>query len=241
MASEAKLKVCLVGAGHIGRFHTKHLSQHENWTCVGIFDSNGDRANLVGDEFAVSVSNDFEALLDSSDAVFITCPTAYHFQYADMALKAGKHVFIEKPITQTLSEAEELISLAESQGLKIQVGHVERFNPALLALNGLDLNPMFIEAHRLVGFVPRGMDNPVVHENMIHDIDIILSLVRSPVESIQANGVSVVSDRPDIANARISFENGCVANVTASRISLNPMRKMRLFQPEHYITIDFQK
>lgn len=241
MGNDTKLRACLVGAGHIGRFHTRHLSQHDNWECVGIFDTDLDRAAVVADEFSVATSNDFEALLEGSDAVFITCPTAYHHQYADMALKAGKHVFIEKPITQTIEEAELLISLANSQGLKIQVGHVERFNPALLALNGIDLNPGFIEAHRLVGFVPRGMDNPVVHENMIHDIDIILSLVKSPVKSIQANGVAVVSKRPDIANARITFENGCVANVTASRISLNPMRKMRLFQPEHYITIDFQK
>lgn len=241
MKNEQKLRACLVGSGHIGRFHTRHLSQHESWDCQGIFDTDMDRATQVGEEFSVPVSNDFETLLEVSDAVFITCPTAYHFHYADMALKAGRHVFIEKPITHTIAEAEQLLSLAGGQGLKIQVGHVERFNPALLALNGIDLNPGFIEAHRLVGFVPRGMDNPVVHENMIHDIDIILSLVKSPVKSIQANGVAVVSQRPDIANARITFENGCVANVTASRISLNPMRKMRLFQPEHYITIDFQK
>ncbi|MCF7806945.1 MAG: Gfo/Idh/MocA family oxidoreductase [Candidatus Marinimicrobia bacterium] len=241
MSNDTKLRACLVGAGHIGRFHTRHLSQHESWTCSGIFDTDGARADQVGQEFSVPVAQDFEFLLQNSDAVFITCPTAYHFQYAQQALKAGKHVFIEKPITQTIEEAEQLVTLAEQGGLKIQVGHVERFNPALLALNGIDLNPGFIEAHRLVGFVPRGMDNPVVHENMIHDIDIILSLVKSPVKSIQANGVAVVSKRPDIANARITFENGCVANVTASRISLNPMRKMRIFQPEHYITIDFQK
>lgn len=241
METAKKLRACLVGAGHIGRFHTRHLSQHDNWTCAGIFDTDTARAEEIGKEFSVPVSQDFNSLLQDSDAVFITCPTAYHFQYAEQALMAGKHVFIEKPITQTIEEAEQLLTLAEDANLKIQVGHVERFNPALLALNGIDLSPGFIEAHRLVGFVPRGMENPVVHENMIHDIDIILSLVKSPVKSIQANGVAVVSKRPDIANARITFENGCVANVTASRISLNPMRKMRLFQPEHYITIDFQK
>ncbi len=231
----------MIGAGHIGRFHTRHLSQHQDWDCLGIYDTDNDRAQLVATEFDVPVASDHLALIEACDAIFITCPTKFHFSYARSALAAGKHVFIEKPISTTLEEAEELVALAEKNNTHIQVGHVERFNPALAALDGVNLEPKFIEAHRLVSFVPRGIDNPVVHENMIHDIDIILSLVKSPVTDIQANGLAVVSKLADIANARLTFENGCVANVTASRISLNPMRKMRIFQPENYITIDFQK
>jgi len=231
----------LIGAGHIGRFHTRHLSRHADWQFAGIYDNDTDRAYKVDREYGVSVFETAENLMQSVDAVFITCPTAFHYRYAKQALTAGKHVFIEKPITASIEEGLELVALAEQQKLQIQVGHVERFNPALLALDGVDLHPRFIEAHRLVKFVPRGMNNPVVHENMIHDIDIILSLVKSPVVDIQANGLGVISQLADIANARLTFGNGCVANVTASRISLNPMRKMRIFQPERYITIDFQK
>ena len=231
----------MVGGGHIGRFHARHLSNHENWTFSGLYDSDTDQAKKLADELGISIAAEFDDLLQTCDAIFITCPTKFHFDYARSALNAGKHVFIEKPITQTLDEGQKLVDLAEAKGLKIQVGHVERFNPALAALDSVDIDPRFIEAHRLVSFVPRGTDNPVVHENMIHDIDIILSLVKSPVKQIQANGLAVISKLPDIANARITFENGCVANVTASRISLNPMRKMRIFQPENYITIDFQK
>lgn len=241
MANLQKLKAGLIGAGHIGRFHTRHLSQHADWDCQGIFDTDTDRAELVAKEFNVPIALDHLALIDACDALFITCPTKFHFSYAKTALEAGKHVFIEKPISVTLEEAEELVALADKQNVNIQVGHVERFNPALAALDDVILEPRFIEAHRLVSFVPRGINNPVVHENMIHDIDIILSLVKSPVIDIQANGLAVVSELADIANARLTFENGCVANVTASRISLNPMRKMRIFQHEHYITIDFQK
>ncbi|MCF7826803.1 MAG: Gfo/Idh/MocA family oxidoreductase [Candidatus Marinimicrobia bacterium] len=241
MTNSPKFKAGLIGAGHIGRFHTKHLSQHQDWAFQGLFDSDTDRATLVAREFGVPVFRDHLALIAACDAVFITCPTKYHFTYAQQALEAGRHVFIEKPITVTLEEATALLALAAKQSLNIQVGHVERFNPALTALDDVILKPRFIEAHRLVTFVPRGIDNPVVHENMIHDIDIILSLVKSPVIDIQANGLAVISKLADIANARLTFENGCVANVTASRIALNPMRKMRIFQPEHYITIDFQK
>ncbi len=240
MTNLPKLKAGLIGAGHIGRFHTRHLSQHDDWECVGIYDTDHERTSLISEEFGVPIAEDVDLLIAACDALFITCPTKFHFSHAMNAIQAGKHVFIEKPITVTLEEGEELVAAAEKTGVKIQVGHVERFNPALAALTGLELNPQFIEAHRLVSFVPRGIDNPVVHENMIHDIDIILSLVKSPVKDIQANGLAVVSQLADIANARITFENGCVANVTASRISLNPMRKMRIFQKDHYITIDFQ-
>ena len=207
---------------------------------MGIYDTDMARAKQVASEFDVPVLENCSDLIEASDALFITCPTKFHFAYAKQAIEAGKHVFIEKPITATLEDAVTLVALANSKQVHIQVGHVERFNPALAALDGVVLAPQFIEAHRLVSFVPRGIDNPVVHENMIHDIDIILSLVKSPVKDIQANGLAVVSQLADIANARLTFENCCVANVTASRISLNPMRKMRIFQPENYITIDFQ-
>ena len=240
MTNSSKLKAGLIGAGHIGRFHTRHLSQHNDWDCVGIYDTDHDRTGLISAEYGVPGAQDVGALIEACDALFITCPTQFHFSHALAAIEAGKHVFIEKPITATLEEGEKLVAAAEKARVKIQVGHVERFNPALTALDGIELNPQFIEAHRLVSFVPRGIDNPVVHENMIHDIDIILSLVKSPVTDIQANGLAVVSKLADIANARLTFENGCVANVTASRISLNPMRKMRIFQKDHYITIDFQ-
>ena len=231
----------IAGVGHIGRFHTRHLSKHSDWQCAGIFDPDNVRAQTVAEEFGVPLMNSAEQLIDVIDALFITSPTPFHFSLAHAALTAGKHVFIEKPITSTLDEAQQLLELAKQQGLQIQVGHIERFNPALLALDDMDLAPRFIEAHRLVTFVSRGLANPVVHENMIHDIDIILSLVKSPVKDVQANGVRVVSEHADIANARLSFENGCVANVTASRVSLHPVRKMRIFQPETYITIDFQQ
>lgn len=240
MNTQKKLKAALIGTGHFGRFHTRHLSQHADWECAGVYDKDAARAEQIAQEFSVPVNADPEALMDTCDALFITCPTDYHYEYARQALLKRKHVFIEKPITTTQNEARELLQLAQLHNVKIQVGHVERFNPALMALEGLNIQPRFIEAHRLVGFVPRGINNPVVHENMIHDIDIILSLVRSPVKDIQAQGTAVISNLADIVNARLTFENGCVANVTASRISLNPMRKMRLFQKEHYITIDFQ-
>ena len=240
MNNANKLRAGLVGAGHIGRFHTRHLSQHEEWSFTGLVDVDPKRAKVVADEFNVDIVNDLGELLENSDALFVTCPTAFHYEHAMQAIQAGKHVFIEKPISSTIEQAVELVEAARTANVLIQVGHVERFNPALAALDDVELDPRFIEAHRLVSFVPRGMDNPVVHENMIHDIDIILSLVKSPVMDIQANGLPVVSEKADIANARLTFENGCVANVTASRISLNPMRKMRIFQPENYITIDFQ-
>ncbi len=240
MNTTKRLKAGIVGVGHIGRFHTRHLSNHKNWSCEGILDMNSERGEVIADEFKVPLMTSYRDLLDKVDAIFITSPTDSHHILAEEALMAGKHIFIEKPITSSISEAEELVKLAERKGLKIQVGHIERFNPALLALEDIDLQPRFIEAHRLVGFVPRGLNNPVVHENMIHDIDIILSLVKSPVVDIRASGVTVVSQHADMANARLTFENGCVANVTASRVSLGPMRKMRIFQPETYITIDFQ-
>jgi predicted dehydrogenase len=180
-------------------------------------------------------------LLDSVKAVSVATPTLAHWPIARQAIESGVHLFIEKPITKTVAEAEELVSAAKRKGIKVQVGHIERFNPALLALEHYGLNPMFVESHRLAQFNPRGADVAVVLDLMIHDIDIILSLVGSPVEKIEANGMAVVSDEIDIANARLQFKNGCVANVTASRISQKKMRKMRLFQKDAYISVDFSE
>jgi predicted dehydrogenase len=177
--------------------------------------------------------------LSKVDALSIVTPTTYHFDYASRALRAKKHIFIEKPITETVAEGQELVELAETNNLKLQVGHIERFNPAILALDEMELNPLFIESHRMSNFNPRGTDVAVVLDLMIHDIDLILSFVDSPVKSIDASGVSIISEKEDIANCRINFENGAVANVTASRISTRKMRKMRFFQSNAYISVDF--
>jgi predicted dehydrogenase len=238
---KTKLKAALIGAGHIGRFHTRHLVHHDLWDFVGFYDIDSKRSDEIANEFSVVAFDNAQAAIDASDAVWITTPTPSHFSCAKMALENGKHVFIEKPITETQSQALELVALAKKLNLKIQVGHIERFNPALQVLNTMDLKPQFIESHRLAPFNARGSLLPVIHENMIHDIDILLSLVNSPVKHVDATGVAVVTQQPDMANARITFENGCVANITASRISLNQMRKMRIFQAETYITIDFMK
>jgi len=239
--SSSKIKVGIVGVGHIGKFHTRHLASASEFEFAGMYDIRPERAQKISSEFGGKIHESFADLLSASDAILICTPTKTHFELAQQALTAGKHVFIEKPVTENVMQGEQLVALAKSKKLKFQVGHIERFNPALMVLNHLDLNPVFIESHRLAPFNPRGAQMAVVHENMIHDIDIILSLVKSPVTGIAANGVAVVTGEPDIANARLTFANGCVANVTASRISLNQMRKMRIFQPATYITIDFQQ
>jgi predicted dehydrogenase len=206
-----------------------------------VYDLSPERAESVAaDHHTFAVAN-LPELLQGVDAVTIATSTSAHFAVACTALEAGKHVFLEKPITETTAEAEHLCRLANLKGLTIQVGHIERFNPAILALEGYEIKPMFVESHRLAQFNPRGTDVAVVLDLMIHDIDIILSFVQSPVAHVEANGVAVVSDSLDIANARLQFENGCVANVTASRISQRKMRKMRLFQPSGYISIDFSE
>lgn len=230
-----------MGVGHIGKFHTRHLVNQEAFAFSGMYDIRPERSQEIATEFGGMIHASYADLLNASDAILICTPTKTHFELAQQALEAGKHIFIEKPVTATVADGEKLVALAKAKNLKFQVGHIERFNPALMVLNNLNLNPVFIESHRLAPFNPRGAQMAVVHENMIHDIDIILSLVKSPVTDIAANGVAVVTGQPDIANARLTFANGCVANVTASRISLNQMRKMRIFQPETYITIDFQQ
>jgi len=233
------LKAGVLGAGHLGKIHLKLLNQSEKYNLVGFYDPIKENAKKVEEEFGYKAFNTIQELIDAVDVVDIVTPTLSHFDCAKEAIEKGKHIFIEKPITKTVEEADALIELTNKHGVKGQVGHVERFNPAFTAVKNAITNPMFIETHRLAEFNPRGTDVPVVLDLMIHDIDIILSVVNSKVKNVNASGVSVISDTPDIANARIEFENGCVANLTASRISLKNMRKSRFFQRDAYIAVDF--
>ena len=234
------LKIGVLGAGHLGKIHIKCIQlANEVYDLAGFYDPNPGHARAAAEQFGVRAFPDAESLMDAVDVIDIVTPTITHFELARQAIEKGKHVFIEKPLTHTLEDAESLIRMSQSKGVKVQVGHVERFNPALLALGDMPLAPMFVEAHRLAAFNPRGTDVSVILDLMIHDLDIILSMVDSPVKHVDASGVAVVSETPDIANARIEFENGCVANLTASRISLKQMRKVRLFQRNAYISLDF--
>lgn len=233
------IKVGVLGAGHLGKIHLKLLKQSKKYELIGFFDPDIANGQKVAKEFSYNYFDQLDALIDAVDVVDIVTPTLSHYNCAIKAITKGKHIFIEKPITKTLEEAEHIRLLISENNLRGQVGHVERFNPAFKAIKLEIKNPMFIETHRLAEFNPRGTDVPVVLDLMIHDIDIILSVVKSPVRSVQASGVSVVSATPDIANARIEFENGCVANLTASRISLKNMRKARFFQKDAYISVDF--
>ena len=233
------LKIAVLGAGHLGKFHLNNWLEIEGITLVGFFDPDDKNAAVVEEKYKIRRFTNPEELIDAADAVDIIAPTIYHYQLCDLALRKGKHVFVEKPLANTMEEARMLVKLAKESNLKFQVGHVERFNPAFLSLRDYKLNPMFIEVHRLAQFNPRGTDVSVILDLMIHDIDIILNLVKSNVSYISANGVAVMSDTPDIANVRIEFDNGCVANLTSSRISMKKMRKMRLFQKDAYIGIDF--
>lgn len=234
------LKIGVLGAGHLGKIHIGLiLDLPDIFELVGFFDPNKVHAQEAIDKFGVKRFDSLEAILNEIDCVDIVTPTLAHFDAAVSAIRKSIHVFVEKPITQTIEEAISLMKLAHEADIKVQVGHVERFNPAFQkALPHLQ-NPMFIETHRLAQFNPRGTDVPVVLDLMIHDLDIILSIVKSDIKRISASGVAVVSDTHDIANARIEFNNGCVANLTASRISLKNMRKTRLFQKDNYISIDF--
>jgi len=233
------LKVGVLGAGHLGKIHLRLLKQSAHYNLVGFFDASASQANAIVEEFGYPFFDTIADLIAAVDVIDIVTPTFAHFDVAKEAIQAGKHVFIEKPITNTVAEAEQLIALTEKHGVLGQVGHVERFNPAFTAVSSKIENPMFIESHRLSEFNPRGTDVPVVLDLMIHDIDAILSVVKSKVKQISASGVAVISETPDIANARIEFENGCVANLTASRISLKNMRKSRFFQRDAYIAVDF--
>ena len=233
------LKVGVLGAGHLGKIHLKLLQQSSKYELVGFYDPIESYARQVAEEFGYTYIDSIDELIKAVDVVDIVTPTLNHFDCAQKAIESGKHIFIEKPITKTLKEAKTLRDLVVKHKVRGQVGHVERFNPAFTAVKDMVENPMFIECHRLAEFNPRGTDVPVVLDLMIHDIDIILSVVSSEIKEIHASGVSVISETPDIANARIEFENGCVANLTASRISMKNMRKSRFFQKDAYISVDF--
>lgn len=233
------LKAGVIGAGHLGKIHLKLLNQSSKYELIGFYDANPEAAKNIESEFGYTRFSSEDELIASCDVVDVVTPTMFHFDCAKKVLEAGKHLFIEKPITHTVDEAETIRELAKKHAVRGQVGQVERFNPAFTAVNKQIVNPMFIESHRLAEFNPRGTDVSVVLDLMIHDIDAILSVVDSKVKTVTANGVSVISNTPDIANARIEFENGCVANLTASRISMKNMRKARFFQKDAYISVDF--
>ncbi|OSZ79460.1 oxidoreductase [Chitinophagaceae bacterium IBVUCB1] len=233
------LKIGVIGAGHLGKIHIQQWKEVPTVQLIGFFDPSDEQAEKAIAEYNVIRYTDADALIQDVDALDIVAPTTNHYEIAKKCLLAGKHFFIEKPLANTLEEGRELVKLVKEAGIKCQVGHVERYNPAYLALSEEVLQPMFIEAHRLAQFNPRGTDVSVILDLMIHDIDIVMHLVKSPVRRISASGVSVISETADIANARIEFDNGCVANLTASRISLKKMRKLRLFQRDAYISVDF--
>jgi predicted dehydrogenase len=233
------LKVGVFGCGHLGKFHLNNWKEIEGVQLVGFYEPNDAVAEAVATQYSLKRYQTEDELIDGCDAADVVTPTQFHFGICAKAMKRGKHVFVEKPMANTMEEARTLVALAKESKVKFQVGHVERFNPAFLAAKDLPLNPMFIEVHRLAQFNPRGTEVSVILDLMIHDIDVILSLVKSDVKSISANGVAVMTDTPDIANVRIEFNNGCVANLTSSRISMKKMRKIRLFQKDAYIGIDF--
>jgi predicted dehydrogenase len=235
------LKIGVLGAGHLGKIHIKCIREIADYEFTGFYDADEKTASQVLNEFDVTHFSSIDELIDAVDVVDIVTPTVSHFECASRALKKARHVFIEKPVVTTPEEARQLMIFADEANVKVQVGHVERFNPAFLAAQPFINKPMFIEAHRLAQFNPRGTDVPVILDLMIHDIDIILSVVNSSIKRIFASGVPVVSDTPDIANARIEFDNGCVANLTASRISMKNMRKARFFQRDAYVAVDFLK
>lgn len=233
------LKVGVFGVGHLGKFHLNNWKEINGVKLIGFFDPSNENANAVIQQYGLKRFMDEDRLIDACDAIDVITPTNHHFDICMKAIRKGKHVFVEKPITNTIKEGRDLVDMVREANVKLQVGHVERFNPAFLAIKDIPLNPMFIEVHRLAQFNPRGTEVSVILDLMIHDIDIILSLVKSDVKSIAASGVNVMTETPDIANVRIEFNNGCVANLTSSRISMKKMRKMRLFQKDAYIGIDF--
>ena len=233
------LKAGVIGCGHLGKFHIKQLSESKRYQLIGVFDNNLDVAKLVSKEFGCEYFNNYNDLISRSDVICIVTPTPFHFEYAKKCIESDVHIFIEKPVCESVNHSKELILLNKNKNLKIQIGHIERFNSAFTAIQSKINDPMFIECHRLAQFNPRGTDVSVVLDLMIHDIDIILSSVNSEIQKISSSGVSVISSSPDIANARIEFKNGCVANLTASRVSIKNMRKTRFFQTGKYISIDF--
>jgi len=234
-----QVNIGVIGVGHLGVHHASHLTKIKNANFVGLFDSNTQRAEEISKKLNTKSFDSIDSLLDNVEALSIVTPTPTHRSVAEKCIKRGKHVFIEKPITSSVDDAEYLIELAKKHSIIIQVGHIERFNPALLALSNLEIEPKYIEVHRMAPFTSRGTDVPVVLDLMIHDIDLILSFISSPVEEIYANGVSIMTNSVDIANARIKFENGSIANITSSRVAKDRVRKIKMFQQDLYVTIDF--
>lgn len=233
------LKIGIIGAGHLGKIHLKLAEQSQKLELIGFYDVDTENSKKIAEDFGYNFFESVEELIEKCDIIDVVTPTLAHSGYAEKAIKAGKHIFIEKPIANSVEEAKEIIKLAKQFNIKGQVGHVERFNPAFKAVKDKIHNPMFIETHRLAEFNPRGTDVPVVLDLMIHDLDAILSVVKSEIKEVHSSAVAVISDSPDIANARLEFENGCVANITASRISMKNMRKSRFFQKDSYISVDY--
>jgi predicted dehydrogenase len=233
------LQVGIFGTGHLGKFHLNNWKEITGVEIIGFYDPNDITAEAVAQQYGIKRFENDDALIEVADIIDVVAPTNFHFAICAKAIRKGKHVFVEKPLANTVEEAQDLVKLVKESGIKLQVGHVERFNPAFLALKNIFLNPMFIEVHRLAQFNPRGTEVSVILDLMIHDIDIILSVVKSDVKSISASGVAVLTSTPDIANVRIEFDNGCVANLTSSRISMKKMRKLRMFQKDAYIGVDF--
>ncbi|MEA1882720.1 MAG: Gfo/Idh/MocA family oxidoreductase [Candidatus Marinimicrobia bacterium] len=234
-----KTKVGVIGVGHLGYHHVKHYSRLKDARLVGVYDIDENRRNEIASKFSTKSFESLEALLEEAEAISVVTPTLYHKDVAEICIKSGKHVFIEKPITKTVKEADVLLDLAKKTNSLIQVGHIERLNPAMLPLEKFDINPKFIEVQRLAPYLSRGTDVPVVLDLMIHDIDLVLAFVKSPVKHIHASGVSIMTDSVDMANARIRFENGTVASITSSRVAKDRVRKIKVFQQDLYITIDF--
>jgi predicted dehydrogenase len=232
------LKIGLAGAGHLGKIHLKCLLKTK-FDFAGFYDPDPAVSKMIEDSYQVKAFDSLSEMIDACDCIDIVSPTVYHYEIAKECISKGKHVFIEKPLTESTTQAAELVKLANEYGVKVQVGHVERYNPAIRSLKNIHLNPKFIEGHRLAVFNPRGTDVSVVLDLMIHDIDIVLSMIKDKIIDVRANGVSIVSNTPDICNARIEFEGGAVANLTASRISMKNMRKIRIFQDDAYISLDF--
>ena len=233
------LKIGVFGVGHLGKFHLNNWKEIPGTELVGFYDPNDKTAADVAEKYQLKRFKDADELISLCDVADVVAPTNFHFELCEKAIRKGKHVFVEKPLANTMDEAHQLVQLVKESNVKLQVGHVERFNPAFLVLKNFTLNPMFIEVHRLAQFNPRGTEVSVILDLMIHDIDIIMSIVKSDVKNISASGVGVMTETPDIANVRIEFHNGCVANLTSSRISMKQMRKMRMFQKDAYIGIDF--
>ena len=234
-----QVNIGVIGVGHLGVHHASHLAKIKNANLVGVFDTNLERAEEISKKINTAIFQSVDNLLENVEAVSIVTPTSTHRDVAEKCIKKGKHVFIEKPITSSVKDAEHLIELSKKHNVIIQVGHIERFNTALLALSNLEIDPKYIEVHRMAPFMSRGTDVPVVLDLMIHDIDLILSFISSPVKEIYANGVSIMTNSVDIANARIKFENGSIANITSSRVAKDRVRKIKIFQQDLYVTIDF--